>query len=115
MIRDFHHTVLLVTDFDRSLDFYCNTLGFELVSRDEDRRGPFLDQMFGMDGVVIKLSLVRAGGEIIEIIEPVAPAQLKAVTDRTDAPGGIARVGWEVDDIDEMVADLRQKGVVFVS
>lgn len=115
MIRDFHHTVLLVTDFDRSLDFYCNTLGFELISRDEDRRGPFLDQMFGMSGVVIKLSLLRAGGEIIEVIEPVAPAELKAVTDRSDTPRGIARIGWEVNEIEEMVADLKAKGVEFVS
>src|SRR6201995_183447 len=115
MIRDFHHAVLLVTDFDRSLDFYCHTLGFELISRDEDRRGPFLDQMFGMDGVVIKLALVRGGGEVIEIIEPVAPAQLQAVTDRTDAPGGIARIGWEVDEIEDMVEELKGKGGEFIS
>lgn len=115
MIRDFHHAVLLVTDFDRSLDFYCNTLGFELISRDEDRRGPFLDQMFGMEGVVIKLSLVRGGGEIIEVIEPVAPHELKAVTDRSDTPRGIARLGWEVDEIEQMVAELQRKGVEFVS
>lgn len=115
VIRDFHHVVLLVTDFDRSLNFYCNTLAFQLISRDEDRRGPFLDQMFGMDGVVIKLSLVRAGGEIIEIIEPVAPPELKAVTDRSDDPRGIARIGWEVDDIDSMVDGLKAEGVQFVS
>jgi catechol 2,3-dioxygenase-like lactoylglutathione lyase family enzyme len=115
LIRDFHHTVLLVTDFDRSLDFYCNTLGFDLISRDEDRRGPFLDQMFGLEGVVIKLSLVRAGGEIIEVIEPVAPAELKAVTDRSDVPRGIARIGWEVDEIESMVEDLKARGVEFVS
>jgi glyoxylase I family protein len=115
VIRDFHHAVLLVTDFDRSLDFYCNKLGFELISRDEDRRGPFLDQMFGMEGVVIKLSLVRGGGEIIEVIEPVAPPELKAVTDRSDTPRGIARLGWEVDEIEQMVADLQSKGVEFVS
>lgn len=115
MIRDFHHVVLLVTDFDRSLDFYCNTLGFELISRDEDRRGPFLDQMFGMEGVIIKLSLVRAGGEIIEVIEPVAPPELRAVTDHSESPRGIARIGWEVDEIDSMVDDLKAKGVEFVS
>ncbi|MCP2049547.1 UNVERIFIED_ORG: glyoxylase I family protein [Paenarthrobacter nicotinovorans] len=115
MFRDFHHVVLLVTDFDQSMDFYTQVLGFELVSRDEDRRGPFLDQMFGMDGVVIKLGLVRAGGEIIEIIEPVAPSVLAAVTDASSTRAGIARVGWEVDDIEGMVSDLSAKGVEFVS
>ena len=115
MIRDFHHVVLLVTDFDRSLDFYCNTLGLELISRDDDRRGPFLDQMFGMEGAVIKLALVRAGGEVIEVIEPVGPPDLKVVTDQSDIPRGIARIGWEVDEIESMVDDLKAKGVEFVS
>jgi glyoxylase I family protein len=114
MIRDFHHTVLLVTDFDRSVAFYCAVLGFELVSKDDDRRGPFLDQMFALKGVVIKLALVRGGGEIIELIEPVAPAEL-VVTDASTANYGIARLGFEVDEIDTMVADLRGKGVVFLS
>jgi catechol 2,3-dioxygenase-like lactoylglutathione lyase family enzyme len=52
MIRDFHHTVLLVRNFTRSMAFYRDVLGFEVIAADEDRRGPFLDQMFGVDGVV---------------------------------------------------------------
>jgi glyoxylase I family protein len=115
MFKDFHHVVLLVSDFDRSMDFYTQTLGFEQVSRDTDRRGPFLDKMFAVEGVVIKLGLVRAGGEIIEIIEPVAPAELAAVTDTSNSLRGIARVGWEVDDIEGMVRDLSGKGVEFIS
>jgi glyoxylase I family protein len=115
MFKDFHHVVLLVSDFDRSMDFYTQTLGFEQVSRDTDRRGPFLDKMFAVEGVVIKLGLVRAGGEIIEIIEPVAPAELAAVTDTSNSRRGIARVGWEVDDIEGMVRDLSGKGVEFIS
>ena len=114
MIRDYHHTVLLVRDFTRSIAFYRDVLGFEVIAADEDRRGPFLDQMFGVDGVVIKLGLVQAGGEIIEIIEPVAPAEIVDF-DGSDRRYGIARVGWEVDEIEEMVADLKAKGVEFIS
>jgi glyoxylase I family protein len=114
VIRDYHHTVLLVSDFDRSLDFYCDTLGFELISRDEDRRGPFLDQMFNIEGVVIKLALIRAGGEIVEVIEVVSP---EAITrdDGSAVRYGIARVGWEVDEIEKMVEELTAKGVEFLS
>jgi catechol 2,3-dioxygenase-like lactoylglutathione lyase family enzyme len=114
MIRDYHHTVLLVSDFDRALRFYCDTLGFELVTRDDDRRGPFLDQMFNIEGVVIKLALVRGGGEILEIIEPVAPPQI-VEHDGSDKRYGIARVGFEVDGIEQLVADLSAKGVEFIS
>ena len=114
MIRDYHHTVLLVSDFNRSLDFYCDTLGFELISRDEDRRGPFLDQMFNVKDVVIKLALIRAGGEIVEVIEVVSPPEITR-HDGTDARAGIARIGWEVDEIETMVGELRAKGVEFLS
>lgn len=114
MIRDYHHTVLLVSDFDRSLDFYCDALGFELISRDEDRRGPFLDQMFNLKDVVIKLALIRAGGEIIEVIEVVSPEEIRH-DDGSDARYGIARIGWEVDEIEKMVQDLTAKGVEFLS
>ncbi|GGO97182.1 VOC family protein [Wenjunlia tyrosinilytica] len=114
MIRDFHHTVLLVTNIQRSLDFYCGTLGFELISADDDRRGPFLDQMFALDDVLIKLALVRGGGEIIELIEPVSPPELLH-TDASSHRFGIARIGFEVDDIDNMVLDLTAQGVEFLS
>lgn len=114
MIRDYHHTVLLVRDFTRSLHFYTEVLGFELVTADEDRRGPFLDQMFGVEGVVIKLALVRAGGEIIELIEPVSPPEIVEF-DGNDNRYGIARIGWEVDEIEGMAADLKARGVEFIS
>jgi glyoxylase I family protein len=114
VIRDYHHTVLLVSDFNRSLDFYCDILGFELISRDEDRRGPFLDQMFNVKEVVIKLALIRAGGEIVEVIEVVSPQEITR-HDGTDARYGIARIGWEVDEIETMVGELRAKGVEFLS
>ena len=114
MIRDYHLTVLLVSDLDRSLEFYCDTLGFELISRDDDRRGRFLDQMFNVEGVVIKLSLVRAGGEIVEVIEPVAPPEI-VKTDGSEDRFGIARIGWEVEEIEKLVEDLKAKGVEFLS
>jgi glyoxylase I family protein len=114
VIRDYHHTVLIVSDFDRSLEFYCDTLGFELISRDEERRGPFLDQMFNVKEVVIKLALVRAGGEIVEIIEVLSPVEIRG-DDGSEVRYGIARIGWEVDEIEAMVEELTAKGVEFLS
>ncbi|MBS1894612.1 MAG: VOC family protein [Actinobacteria bacterium] len=113
MIRDYHHTVLLVSDMDRSIEFYCDTLGLELINRDDDRRGEFLDQMFNVEGVHIKLALLRAGGEIVELVEPVAPAELVEY-DGSDNPFGIARIGWEVEEIEELVEGLKAKGVEFL-
>ncbi len=113
MITDLHHTTLFVTDLDRSLGFYVDTLGFELVNENRDRAGPFLDEVCAVDDVRINLALIRAGGEIIELIEVLSPASLPS--DANEQRFGIARVGFEVDDIESTVAELRTKGVEFMS
>lgn len=57
--------------------------------------------------------VVRAGGEIIEIIEPVAPSEIVKHDGSVDR-FGIARIGFEVDEIEAMVDDLKGKSVDFV-
>ena len=47
MITHVHHLALFVTDLDRSLEFYRDKLGFQLVSRGDDWGGEFLDVVCG--------------------------------------------------------------------
>ena len=114
MITDLHHTALFVSSLERSLPFYCNQLGFELVSRSDGWGGPFLGAVCGGAGDMrINVALLRAGGEIIELIEVLTPETQPA--DSNDRPYGIARIGFEVDDIETTVAELKALGVEFMS
>jgi len=114
MITDLHHTALFVTDLDRSLPFYTDQLGFELVSRSDDWGGQFLDDVCGgAKNVRINVALLRAGGEIVELIQVLSPDSIP--TDATERTFGVARIGFEVDDIESTVADLRSRGVEFMS
>lgn len=112
-ITDMHHVALFVTDLDRSLGFYCGQLGFELVNRNDDRHGEFLDILCKADDVRINIALVRGGGEIIELIQMLSPDGFLADTD--PRPFGMPRIGFEVADIEATVADLRSRGVPFMS
>jgi len=114
MITDLHHTALFVTDVDRSLEFYVDKLGFELVSRSDDWGGQFMDDVCGgVENLRINVVLLRAGGEIIELIQVLSPDSIP--NDATERRVGIARIGFEVDDIEATVQDLRDRGVEFMS
>jgi len=117
MIRDLHHPSLFVTDLDRSLDFYCGTLGLELVGRHADWGGVFLGTVCGMPGVDMRIhiAIVRVPGssKILELIQVLSPPD--EPHDASTRGKGIARIGFEVDRIEETVAALRLKGVRFLS
>lgn len=94
MITDLHHTALFVSDLDRSLEFYVETLGFELVAHDHERGGAWLEEVCGgVDDLRLGLALVRAGGEIIELIEILSPDSIPS--DATARRFGVARLGVE--------------------
>lgn len=117
MIKDLHHSTLFVSNLDRSIAFYCDTLGLDLVSRSYGWGGAFLGTVCGMAAVDLRINiaLVRVGtaGKIIELIEGLDADRLPP--DRPTRHGGIARLGFEVDDIDGTVAALRDRGVTFLS
>ena len=114
MITDLHHTSLFVSNVDKSIDFYVNKLKFELVSRSDNWGGEFLDEVCGgIKDLRINIALIRAGGEIIELIEILNHPKIP--NDVNSLPFGIARIGFEVSEIEKTVDDLKSRGVKFMS
>ncbi|NKB37513.1 MAG: hypothetical protein GKR93_10140 [Gammaproteobacteria bacterium] len=114
MITDLHHTALFVSNLDKSLPFYVDKLGFELVSRSDKWGGPFLGEVCGgLDDVKINVALLRAGGEIIELIEVLTPDEIPP--DTSTRRVGLARIGFEVDDIEATVTEFKGRGIEFMS
>ncbi|MXM62690.1 VOC family protein [Streptomyces sp. HUCO-GS316] len=77
-------TRLPAQDLDRARRFYSETLGLEPV---DERPGGLLYRCGGVD-----FALFRSAGA---------------------SPGTFTQMGWEVDDIDTVVSQLQQRGVVF--
>ncbi len=114
MITRMHHVSLFVSDIDRAQAFYTQVLGFELLSRSDDWGGSFLDTVCGgVENVRINVALVDAAGQVVELIQVLSPDSLPADTNQRGT--GIARIGFEVDDIEATVAELRARGVRFMS
>lgn len=113
MITRHHHTSLFVTDLDRSIAFYCDVLGFELLNAEKARGGAFMDQVCNHPGTAHDLALVRLGDFVVELIVPLSPPG--QLSDANTLDHGIARIGFEVEEIEETVAALRARGVRFMS
>ena len=100
MIHTIDHVSINVSDLGRSIDFYCNELGFK-VSRTLDT--PELNIVF-----------VQLGASSLELIaRKDRPAATKTAP-RTDGTG-LAHVAVRVSNIDEVFSQLKEKGVEFSS
>ena len=86
----------------------------EQISRSDDWGGPFLDMVCGgIPDLRIHVALIRAGDQIVELIQVSSPAGYP--TDKNSGSTGIARIGFEVDDIEATVAAMRGRGIAFMS
>jgi catechol 2,3-dioxygenase-like lactoylglutathione lyase family enzyme len=94
-INGLAHICIFTGDMSRSLAFYTDTLGFDVVHRTH------LDSGYGF-------SIVRRGSCIIELLQPDDANQMKS---RESRP--IDHIALEVKDINTVVAKLRAKGINF--
>lgn len=86
----------IVDDVDRSVAFYTSKLGFELA------------QQFGP-----AMAILERGDLRLWVAGPAASASKPMPDGTKPAPGGWARIVITVDDLDDMVARLRDGGVEF--
>jgi catechol 2,3-dioxygenase-like lactoylglutathione lyase family enzyme len=63
------HVGLVVADLERSLKFWCETMGF-VVSRQMEESGPHIDAIMGLKGVrVTTAKLAAPDGNLIELLK----------------------------------------------
>ena len=107
MINGISHVAIVVSDFEKSVDFYRDLLGFS-SSR-------FLELPNGMKIAFLARPGHDQGGQYeVELLSNPSDA----ATPEGAAPSsavGLRHVALVVDDIDEVYANLRAKGVDFTS
>ncbi len=73
-VSGLHHTGYTVSDLDRSLQFYQDLLGCELLGIQE-RNGGYLGAIVGYPDAHVRMAHLRAAGSqhIIELFQYLAP------------------------------------------
>lgn len=109
-----NHVGIQVRDVEVSTAFYVEHLGFERVNR-WSLSQPYLRQVVGYPTVTLEVAMLTIPGSdlLLEILE--YRDVERAPVDPATANPGTAHFCLLVDDLDGLYADLRSKGVDFVS
>lgn len=94
MLIGFEHAGMTVADLDRTIAFYCDLLGLELVLRKPQKVG--------------ELAFLDAGGGMLEIVASPGAGRAKDVEPGT---AGVRHLTFAVSDVDGLVAELEAAGV----
>ena len=108
--------VLIVVDDLEAVKAFFLELGMELEGQ-TPMEGRHIDRLVGLEGVRCEIATLRTpdGHGRIELDKYHAPAAIRM--EPTDAPAnayGIRRIMFAVDDIDEVLARLREHGAELV-
>lgn len=115
-IKGLAHAGLTVLDLDRTIEFYCGTLGGVLgtatVDDGPDLGTSVLGPLAPHPEAELKVAMVTLGGIEIELLQYLKPP---TVVEYHGDPSraGSSHLAFEVDDIDRAYAELKQAGVDF--
>ena len=113
------HTGLTVSDLERSIAFYRDLLGLELIAQ-WDSSQPYLRRIVAYPDAELRIALLRlphigdgGSGHHIELLEYRRPRGERG--DANTCNPGNGHVAFMVDDLDRLYAELSAKGVRFKS
>ena len=114
MIHAIHHTAISTADLERSIDFYCGLLGFEVASRVEwDDRSDWADQITNLQGSAAKAAMLKLGNAFVEIFQYSQPEPKPAALERPVCDHGITHIALQVSDLDAEYQRLKAAGMHF--
>ena len=111
MTAGLHHTGYTVSDLDRSVAFYRDRIGMEVLATQE-KRGGYLAAIVGYPDAHVRMAHLRmpGGDHVLELFEYLAPAG--AAPERIEPRDvGTAHLCIRVDDLPAVYKRLRRAGV----
>ncbi len=104
------HVGVCVSDWRRSLRFYCDRLGFRYL-RELELEGEPSGTLLQLRGVRFRALYLERDGVVIELLAYEAPQTLGEAEPRPMNQLGITHFSLRVDDLDACVRELAAAGV----
>lgn len=114
MIQKIHHTAISTPDLERSIAFYRDLFGFEVVLEMAWPVGSKLsDTIMAIEGSAANAVMLRRGDSMIEVFQFSSPDVRAQDTERPVCDHGITHICFLVDDIRGEYARLSEAGMRF--
>ena len=116
MIVSVDHINLVVSDLERSVDFYTNVLGFRETQRAE-LEGKWIETIIGLETVKASVAYVvsPAGQPRLELLQYHSPIGHGFQANSIPNTLGLRHLALSVDNIDSAVQRLREAGTELLS
>jgi catechol 2,3-dioxygenase-like lactoylglutathione lyase family enzyme len=109
MITGLHHFAISCSDADRSIAFYRDNFGLELVADRVVEAGGYVEAVTGVAGARVRIVHLRGYGFNLELLEYTEPRG--DTRSREPNHAGSAHICFVVDDVDATCDALRAKGI----
>lgn len=115
MIKGLEHVALSVSDLDRSIVFYRDIIGLELVRVFKYGPDSKLGDIVGMPCCTARIAHLTSGGQILELIEYKNPKGRTVPDDARQADNGFIHISFYSTDIHKDYTRLSEIGIRFFS
>jgi catechol 2,3-dioxygenase-like lactoylglutathione lyase family enzyme len=110
----FDHVGVTVRDLDRSLEFYHDLLGLEVLRRRDRFKADYVQRLVGLPGAELSVAMLAIpGGAKIELVQYHEPEGVEIAATPCDR-GGV-HFAMVVSDIFALKATLEANDVAFIS
>lgn len=110
-VLEVHHFGITVTSLEKSLRFWIDILGFELVGRDELHERDFVREVTGVRDGSIELAMLAKGPHVVELLEYKTALGRKALAFQA-CDSGASHIGLIVRDVDAIIGVAATHGWV---
>ena len=104
-----NHTSFTVSHLDRTISYFTDVLGFELLNR--SKRDPaFIEKVVAIPGANIEVAYLQAPNHRLELISYSSPEN-RSIIDCRPCDSGFAHIAFDVDDISAVISESIKAGV----
>ena len=115
MLKKINHINVVVSDLDEAKSFFIQ-LGFE-VGDESELSGEWISSIVALPNVSARYATLKLPGTEtnLELIEYASPPSERDPNMGKANQLGFRHIAFEVEDVDEIVQDLKDKGIKFIS